>query len=279
MSPMKKALLMGRICKLAYAVLLSGVLMLQTGCRVHRPDDIMSPKMMEKVLYDYHLAQAVISYLPSERHFERDAYLNWVYEHNDVSKEYFDESLVWYTRHPKELYKVYQRLNARIDVDWKAAQNAVSAASGKSAVTESGDSVDLWYLDRTMLLNTSAFMDRVTFTVPEDTTFHRSDTVRWDASLRFTSLSDSVPQTAYLAMSVYYTDSIWTCDTLMRESGPVSLTLVLDSIRPFKLIRGSINYIDTSDTRDAILAVYGNRLERRHRIRVLKSEPEPAPEL
>lgn len=268
-----------RISKLAYALSVSAVLMLLAGCRVHRPDDILSPRVMEKVLYDYHLAQAVVLDLPQDNHYERDAYLDWVYEKHGITKDEFEQSLVWYTRYPKEFVKVYQRLNARIDKDYKQAQKAAEKLANQSFGAESGDSVDLWYLDRTLLLNTSDFMNRVTFDISTDTTFHRNDTVRWNTSLRFIAMADSIPQTAYLALSVYYTDSISTSDTLISESGMSSLSLVLDSIRPFKVIRGSINYIDTTDTRSAIMAVPDVSLVRYHRRKAETSVPATSPEL
>jgi len=48
--------------------LLIALLLLMTfsGCRVRRPDDVLSPRKMEAVLYDYHLAQAIVTELPPQ---------------------------------------------------------------------------------------------------------------------------------------------------------------------------------------------------------------------
>lgn len=268
-----------KISKPAYVIAVSALLLLQTGCRVHRPDDIMSPRQMERILYDYHLAQAVVNELPQEDHYERDAYLNWVYEHNGITQEDFDHSLVWYTRYPKEFYKVYRRLNSRIESDYQQALKAESQLKNEAVRIESGDSVDLWYQNRTLLLNTSVQMSKVAFVIGNDTAFHTGDTITLNTAVRFISHTDSVPQTAYMAMSVYYSDSISTRDTLMFESGLSSLSVVLDSIRIFKQLRGSINYIDTTDTRSAMMYVPSVSLIRRHKVSVETSASNTPAEL
>ena len=42
------------------------LLLVLSGCRLKRPDDVLSPKKMEQFLYDYHMAQAIIQDLPKE---------------------------------------------------------------------------------------------------------------------------------------------------------------------------------------------------------------------
>ena len=58
---------------------------LLSGCRLHRPDDVMSPKKMEQFLYDYHLAQAIGQELSKEQKYTSKAYIDWAYEKNSAS--------------------------------------------------------------------------------------------------------------------------------------------------------------------------------------------------
>ena len=40
-------------------VILGLLSLMLSGCRLKRPENVLSPKKMEQFLYDYHLAQAV----------------------------------------------------------------------------------------------------------------------------------------------------------------------------------------------------------------------------
>ena len=77
-----------------------------SGCRLNRPDNVLSPKKMEQFLYDFHMAQAVGQELPKEEKYTTDAYVNWAYQKNGITKAQLNRSLVWYTRYPKELARI-----------------------------------------------------------------------------------------------------------------------------------------------------------------------------
>ena len=247
-------------------VLLAVMLVLAlSGCRLRRPDNVLSPKKMEQFLYDYHLAQAIGQELPKEERYTTEAYIDWVYKKNDISKETFETSLVWYTRNPKEFTKIYKRLSNRIEDEYKSSSRALSQIEKKSFSVLSGDSIDLWYLDRTALLNTSAYMNKLTYRVNKDTTFYRGDTVCLAMHGTFVSIDTGVPQYAYISLSAYYSDSVSTVDTILRNSDGVLLTIVLDSKKDFSSISGSVNYLDSTDNRNSLMLLSGMELMRYHK--------------
>lgn len=246
------------------AILLLFLLLLAEGCRQKRPDGVLPPRKMEAVLYDYHLAQAVVMELPRDERYTRDAYLDWCFEKNGITKEQFDNSLVWYTRYPKELADIYQRLSERIDKEYDQASKAVQIAQKSAFKVASGDSIDLWYLNRVNILNTSVYMKKLTFTYPVDSTFHERDTVVWNIGHTFIAAGDSVPQSAYLELSVYYADSVSTIDTLLYSSGHTTLSFIADSLRAMTRISGSVNYMDPSDNRNSMLVLSDASLLRYH---------------
>jgi len=250
---------MKRIDLLAIALLL-----LLSGCRLNRPEDVLPPRKMEQFLYDYHLAQAIGQELPREDRYTTKAYIDWAYSKNGITPEQFDRSLVWYTRNPKELAKIYKRLSNRIDDEYKASSRVLSQIEKKSFVIQSGDSVNLWYLDRTALLNTSAYMNRLTYKITRDTTFHKGDTISLNLSGTFVSTDSGVPGYAYMSLSAYYADSVSSADTLLRTNGRVGLSLILDSKKDFSSISGSINYLDSTDNRNSMLVLSGMELMRYH---------------
>ena len=246
------------------------LLLVLSGCRLKRPDDVLSPKKMEQFLYDYHMAQAIIQDLPKEEKYTTPAYVDWAYQKNGITKEQFNTSLVWYTRYPKELSKIYKRLSNRIEDEYKAASKALSQIEKKSFTIQSGDSIDLWYLDKTALLNGSIYMNKLTYRVNRDTTFHKGDTVCLNVFGTFVSVDSGVPDYAYMSLSAYYGDSVSTVDTLLEKNGQVRLSLILDSRKNFTSLSGSVNYVDSTDNRNSILILSGMELMRYH----LKALPD-----
>ena len=85
-------------------------LALMTSCGKQIPSDIIQPKQMEKVLYDYHLS---LSMAQSSKNVEKEAQRNYVFQKHNISEAEFDSSMVWYTRESKELMTIYENLNKR----------------------------------------------------------------------------------------------------------------------------------------------------------------------
>lgn len=252
-----------RLRKRIDIVLLLMLALTLTGCRLRRPDDVLAPKYMEQFLYDYHLAQAIAQDLPRAERYKTNAYTDWAYEKNGISKEQFNRALVWYTRYPKELAKIYKRLQIRVDEEYYAASRSLSKIEKQSFVIKSGDSVNLWYDSPNSILSTSAYMNKLVYSVNRDTTFHDGDTVRLGLDGLFVSTT-AVPQYAYMSVSAYYGDSVSTSDTILSTSGPVRLELVLGSVKALSSISGSINYQDSTDNREGLLVLTNLELMRFH---------------
>lgn len=247
-------------------VVLTVVLCLLSGCRVNRPEGVLSPKHMEDYLYDYHLAQAIVQNLDVDKRYTSELYYNWVYEKNGVTKEQVENSLLWYTRYPKELSKVYDRLSVRIEKERTQSKIMLEKVEKRSFSVLSGDSVDLWYLGRTAMLIGSEYLNKISFNIAADSSFHYGDDITWNiCSTFFGQDNDSVFSSAYLSMSVYYRDSISTVDAIIDNSGLNSLYLSLDdSITP-NSIRGSIIYIDPTLNPKRSLLLNDINLIREHR--------------
>lgn len=261
-------------------LLLAVLAVLVSGCRLKRPDDVLSPKKMEAILYDYHMAQALVSELPKEEKFKTPAYFNWVYSKNKTTQEEFERSLKWYTRYPKEFSKIYKRLSNRIDDEYKASSKMLAQIEKRSFDTPSGDSVDIWYLNRSALLNTSDYMKKITFSIPQDTTIYKGDTLVLSLTGTFVHL-DTVPQKAYISFSAEYEDSVGAVDTLIEESGNISLCLVLSNRYKVAYIRGAVNYIDETDNRKAFMLLSDMSLMRYHEkdLTPVHTDSVPATEL
>ena len=84
-------------------VLLITILVVCTLSCDNSSDKVVSKSKMEQVLYDYHLAQALMATLPEEERYKAEMYIESVYEKNGITHEEFDSSMVYYNRHADEL--------------------------------------------------------------------------------------------------------------------------------------------------------------------------------
>lgn len=204
----------------------------------------MSPKRMENFLYDYHKAQSVSVSLPYSERYKRELYYNYVYEKHGITRDDFDRSISWYTRHPDELNKIYSRLYDRVDKDSKLLRTALERTERKSYSVASGDTVDLWYLPRVQFMTVSPLLNPLLFEFSTDTTFHKSDSLSWSMDLTFFGNSaDYLPPSVYMSMSVYYGDSVSTADTLVLKSGSYKLALQCDPEKNPGKVKGAVTYM------------------------------------
>lgn len=241
--------------KLNQIISLFAVVLLLSACKVNRPDDVLPPKTMEAVLYDYHLAQAILMDAESAEKYKRDFYLEWVYQKNGVTKEEFDNSLVWYTRYPEEFAEIYEKLSERVTKDRNQAAMLLERIEKSSFSVESGESVDLWYLNNTAIMSNSIFLDKLTYSIKADTTFHKGDTITWNVNSTFVA-PDSLPLKVYLAMSLRYgADRVVTVDTLLDHTSEVTLMSVTDTVADLNSLTGFVSYIDTIGNQDACIVL------------------------
>lgn len=228
------------------------VLFMLSGCKLKRPDDVLSPKEMEKILYDYHLAQAIMMEESQSEKYKRDYYLEWVYQKNGITKQEFDRSLVWYTRYPDEFAEIYEKLSERVSKDRNQAAMLLERIEKSSFSVESGDSVDLWYLNNNAILANSVYLDKILFSIKADTTFYSGDTITWSVNNTLVSKTDSLPLQVYLALSMRYSNSrVITVDTLLNNSAKVELITVIDSVSDLSTITGFVSYVDSTNNKDA----------------------------
>lgn len=228
------------------------VLVVLSGCKINRPDDVLSPKVMEEVLYDYHLAQAILAQEGQSEKYKRDYYIEWVFQKHGITQAELDTSLVWYTRYPKEFAKIYDKLSERSVKDRTQAAMLLERIEKSSFSVESGDSVDLWYLNNSAILSSSIYLDKIQFSMKADTTFHKSDTITWKLNNTFVSRNDTLPLQLYLALSMRYNNSkVFTIDTLLNGDASLELTTVIDSVVELGSVTGFVQYIDSTANKDA----------------------------
>ena len=111
------------------------------ACDVKRPSNILSDSAMENVLYDYHISRSMGEKVPYTDDYKRVLYADYVFQKHGIDKAIFDSSMVWFTRHPDVLAKVYEKVNVRLKAERDAIDNLIAIRDNKPKESLAGDSV------------------------------------------------------------------------------------------------------------------------------------------
>lgn len=244
------------------------------GCGKKVPAHVIQPDAMEELLYDYHLAGAMSASLPYSESYKKEAYLQYVFQKHHVTEAEFDSSLVWYTRHGKELADIYQDLQNRFESEEKNMKALVARRDNQLEVSMSGDTVDIWQ-DRTLYwLTSSPLANKVLFDLKADTTFKLRDAVELVADFHFLSENDKEHSgEAVMGVTFFFSnDSVQGTTRKIHSSGRARLYLQPDSAFEIRSVSGFIYYPKGERQSASSLLINNIRLNRYH-----AKEPMPLP--
>lgn len=238
------------------SLLLVAVLSLLSACAEKSKGDVIPPDKLEDVLYDYHLAQVMISDLPSSQRYKKDLYFDYVYDKHGVTEAQIDSSLVYYARYPKDLSLIYTNMSSRLDRELERIEEGDIEWVKRKAVPVSGDTADLWYDAKLIQLTSSPIDNRYAFTVPADTNFKAGDKIVWSGDvLFFDEVVDSIRHYLYVNLMVKFAnDSLLQVDTLMYASGNYLLEVPDTSKWTIKSVDGEA-YLKNADAVSRLLLV------------------------
>lgn len=236
---------------LLFAVIVAGLF---SSCEVKIPEYVMSPKKMESFLYDYHLVQAMSGQY-SGADFKGKLYFGYVFNKHGVTKERFDSSMLWYTRYPKHLKRIYENLEVKLDKELELLNNArATLEEGVSLDVAylAEDSADVWTSAKIKQLTSTPLNSRVAFSfdVPEDTTFVKGDSLSFSFTAYFIP-SDSVKivQGAYSAVKLEYEDgTVFTKGVMVETPGEYDLFAPRYFSSKLRSMSGFIYYFDNDST-------------------------------
>ena len=203
------------------------VLLLFAACTNRLPSGVLPPEKLEAILYDYHLAQSMISDLPTSERYQKDLYFDYVYAKHGVTAEVVDSSLVYYARNPKELSEIYLKLTDRVERTMQRIEDETVLTVLRVPKAVEGDSADLWYERPLLQMSPSYIANRFSATVPYDTNFKSNDSFEWSGDVLFFNPDpDSLRRYLHLSLVVEFdNDSLASVDTLLYTSGSYRLSL------------------------------------------------------
>ena len=215
-------------------------LALMTSCGKQIPSDIIQPKQMEKVLYDYHLS---LSMAQSSKNVEKEAQRNYVFQKHNITEAEFDSSMVWYARESKELLAIYENLNKRFNREYSHIERLLeSREDANSQSFVSGDTVNIWRKGDIHWFNTAPLYRQLAFEIKADTTFHPQDAFLWSMDCHFLTEGKIV-----MGMNVMFdNDSVIGTTKTIETSGKHEIYLQTDSAYQIKTLNGFI-YVPEQD--------------------------------
>ena len=220
-----------------------------TACQVKRPKVVISDAKMENVLYDYHIAKAMGEEVPYTDGYKRVLYIESVFKKHGITQAEFDSSMVWFTRNPEVLTKIYEKVNARLKAERDVVNHLIAIRDNKPKESLPGDSIDVWAWQRIYQLTGMPMDNKITFVLPSDTNFKDRDTLRWNVRFRF---HNGAPDSLYapvMAMQIVYKDSIISDIQKVYKSGMETVSLFADTLGEIREIRGYIYYPAAQATR------------------------------
>ena len=138
--------------------------------------------------------------------------------------------MVWYSRHSDFLGDVYKELNTRLENEEEHMRNQIKMREGEISVSFSGDSVDVWQERSLFWLTSAEMLNKVTFSLKADTSFHHRDIIELKADFRF--FPPSAQSQLVMGLSyIYRNDSIQGLTSVVNTTGQHQLTLQADSDR------------------------------------------------
>lgn len=227
-------------------------LLLCSACSGKRNDEVLPSAKLEAVLYDYHIAQAIVNDLPASQRFKKDLYFDYVYSKHGVTRAQVDSSLVYYARHPKGLSEIYENLSVRVKADLQRLDNEDKPLPVRQPQPIVGDSANLWYDVLFVEMNASPLDNRYSLTIPTDTNFRPLDRIVWGGEVVFLDDEvDSLYKYIHLNLRVaYMNDSIVTADTLLYTSGSFSISVTDSAV--VKRVDGEA-YLKSTDADERVL--------------------------
>ena len=234
----------------AVKILAGLLLFLLASCKVEMPEGVIPPERMEALLYDYHLTQSMASSFSSGEYKEKLMYA-YVYEKHHVTKEMFDSSLVWYSRYPKHMKLIYNRLETRLqsEVDYLTdARKAMDGNVNLQTAYLAPRVAELWTGHPVKMLSPTPLGNKIEFSfdVPTDSTFLVGDSLVFSFDAHFISPDkDGVKQEAYAAVNLEYSDeTYYVTGVSIKEDGHYTVPAPRNFNSLLQTMSGYVYYFD-----------------------------------
>ena len=222
---------------------------------------ILSKGKMEKVLYDYHLAQGMMNMNDPES----GRLIYAVFEKHGITEEEFDSSLVYYNIHQEDMSDIYTHLRERYEEEEKNLRLQSGSSEMSALLSDSRDTTDIWSGAAIIVLRDNPMYRSHSFSIKTDTSFYQGD--QFILTLNNDMIrqnQDNQDDNVVVSVSVRYDDGFTIADTRsFYSSGPQQLKISSDPKRHISQVNGFFHY-QTGEKARALAVIRDIRLVRIH---------------
>lgn len=228
-------------------------ILLLVGCSVDLPSYVISQGKMERILYDYHIAQGMAEAQGGDVQENRYLYVQKVFEKYHVTEAQFDTSMVWYSGHASHLEEMYAHIEARLERESFDAGLNIPEEDKFARFTAEGDTANIWQGRDMIFLQGNREQNLYTLVMPADTSFHKGDYFMLRFSNRFVVQDNQ--REAYVLMQIRYdNDSVVSGTIMMNGDYDITLNIPQEKVLPDREIRSlscTFYYSFNEDAEDA----------------------------
>lgn len=223
-----------------------GILLFITSCS-SVPDGVLNRTKMEEVLYEVHIAEAIMDEYPAKYRTpeSKQKLMAAVFQDNGITKSDFDSSMVYYGAHLDQYMKIYQRVSARLNADKERSSKELLAYE-RSLLSPEGDSADIWRRPAGLILDPALLAATSVFEIKGDSNFHAGDRIVWNLQLR--NLPADSLGFVYLSIGFKTKDSVDQVTAFSAGKEKLSLELTLPKLGGNDRIFGSLAFLNRIDT-------------------------------
>lgn len=256
-----------RILHTVFTVVCLSIVLWLTSCKPSIPDEYIQRDKLESILYDYHLAQAMLINESEKNTPENQRlYKLAVLKKHGVTEAQFEASMAYYMRHADAMYDIYEHLSNRYERSAKEYGITVSELDQYGSDVAKNDTSDVWGGDRSFVLTNHKPFHLRSFALKADTTYKAGDRLMLNFDTQFIVQEGSREGIVVLAVR-FANDSV--ASELQRISSNSHYTLQIQdqqrlgikSISGYFLLHTPLS--DRSTTLK-ILSLTNIRLIRRH---------------
>lgn len=187
------------------------------------PDDVITEGKIEKILYDYHLAQSLAQQnSPDSINYYTRLYQAAVFQKYGITQAEFDHSMQWYESHPDRLKKIYEHLAALLGGDEKSSSSPTLLAKDNHTTN---DTLNIWHGPSSLLLNSQS-TNRFKYTQRADTAIQAGDELQWCFNVDW-FYHDGERRVVACAVIHYEGDSTAVMQKFVYTSGPQQANITI----------------------------------------------------
>ena len=228
---------------LSVLLIIVTIIVCTSSCQSRASNKPIPSGKMEDILYDYHVSIGMLmsdyDVASEDRPYKEKLYKLSVLKKYGVTEAQFDESMVYYMRHADELQDIYKSLSKRIGSEASKIGASVAELAVDNHFSLSGDTANIWPMDRGLVLMQSMPYNVKSFSIKADSAFHKGDRFILSFDTQFLYQEGFKDGIAMLALKLS-NDSVATRSTHFSSNSHYSLDLSDNTRIGVKEVRGFI---------------------------------------